>query len=145
MNLLFNEQRFRALKNLRCVDVRRNQKPEGFPPIHMYEPDGRFMVEPLLKDDGTPYKVAILIPTINNADELEIVLDRLAQQTYPDLEVVIADSKSRDHTKDVCEKYGGQKKSGSPDMGSNGVKRGSKWSFSTICRKVFICLFRFST
>lgn len=72
----------------------------------MYEPDGRFMVEPLLKDDGTPYKVAILIPTINNADELEIVLDRLAQQTYPDLEVVIADSKSRDHTKDVCEKYG---------------------------------------
>ena len=106
MNLLFNEQRFRALKNLRCVDVRRNHKPEEFPPIHMYEPDGRFMVEPLLKDDGTPYKVAILIPTINNADELEIVLDRLAQQTYPGLEVVIADSKSRDHTKDVCEKYG---------------------------------------
>ena len=106
MNLLFNEQRFRALKNLRCVDVRRNPEPEEFPPIHMYEPDGRFMVEPLLKDDGTPYKVAILIPTINNADELEIVLDRLAQQTYPDLEVVIADSKSRDHTKDVCEKYG---------------------------------------
>ena len=106
MNLLFNEQRFRALKNLRYVDVCRNHEPEEFPPIHMYEPDGRFMVEPLLKDDGTPYKVAILIPTINNADELEIVLDRLAQQTYPDLEVVIADSKSRDHTKDVCEKYG---------------------------------------
>jgi len=106
MNLLFNEQRFRALKNLQYVDVCRNHEPEEFPPIHMYEPDGRFMVEPLLKDDGTPYKVAILIPTINNADELEIVLDRLAQQTYPDLEVVIADSKSRDHTKDVCEKYG---------------------------------------
>ena len=106
MNLLFNKQRFRALKNLQYVDVCRNPKPEEFPPIHMYEPDGRFMVEPLLKDDGTPYKVAILIPTINNADELEIVLDRLAQQTYPDLEVVIADSKSRDHTKDVCEKYG---------------------------------------
>ena len=106
MNLLFNEQRFRALKNLRYVDVCRNHEPEELPPIHMYEPDGRFMVEPLLKDDGTPYKVAILIPTINNADELEIVLDRLAQQTYPDLEVVIADSKSRDHTKDVCEKYG---------------------------------------
>lgn len=106
MNLLFNKQRFRALKNLRYIDVCRNPKPEEFPPIHMYEPDGRFMVEPLLKDDGTPYKVAILIPTINNADELEIVLDRLAQQTYPGLEVVIADSKSRDHTKDVCEKYG---------------------------------------
>ena len=106
MNLLFNEQRFRALKNLQYVDVCRNHEVGKFPPIHMYEPDGRFMVEPLLKDDGTPYKVAILIPTINNADELEIVLDRLAQQTYPNLEVVIADSKSRDHTKDVCEKYG---------------------------------------
>jgi cellulose synthase/poly-beta-1,6-N-acetylglucosamine synthase-like glycosyltransferase len=64
------------------------------------------MVEPVLKEDGTPYKVAILIPTINNADELAIVLDRLTQQTYPGIEIVISDSKSRDHTKDVCEKYG---------------------------------------
>ena len=64
------------------------------------------MVEPVLKEDGTPYKVAILIPTINNADELAIVLDRLTQQTYPDIEIVISDSKSRDHTKYVCEKYG---------------------------------------
>ena len=43
------------------------------------------MVDPVLKEDGTPYKVAILIPTINNADELAIVLDRLTQQTYPDI------------------------------------------------------------
>ena len=41
------------------------------------------MVEQVLKEDGTPYKVAILIPTINNADELDIVLNRLTQQTYP--------------------------------------------------------------
>ena len=34
-------------------------------------------VKPLLKEDGTPYKVAVLIPTINNADELDIVLERL--------------------------------------------------------------------
>ena len=27
----------------------------------------------LLKEDGTPYKTAVLIPTINNADELDIV------------------------------------------------------------------------
>ena len=26
---------------------------------------------------------AVLIPTINNADELEIVLERLSKQTYP--------------------------------------------------------------
>ena len=64
------------------------------------------MVEQVLKEDGTPYKVAILIPTINNADELDTVLNRLTQQTYPDIEIVISDSKSKDHTKDVCEKYG---------------------------------------
>ena len=28
----------------------------------------------LTKEDGTPYKTAVLIPTINNADELDIVL-----------------------------------------------------------------------
>ena len=50
------------------------------------------MVEQVLKEDGTPYKVAILIPTINNADELDIVLNRLTQQTYPGIEIVISDS-----------------------------------------------------
>ena len=63
-------------------------------------------VEPLLKDDGQPYKAAVLIPTINNADELDIVLERLSKQTYPHFEIVISDSKSKDHTKEVCEKYG---------------------------------------
>ena len=64
---------------------------------------GSFMadVKPLLKEDGTPYKVAVLIPTINNADELDIVLERLSKQTYPDFEIVISDSKSKDHTKQV--------------------------------------------
>ena len=61
-------------------------------------------VTPLLKEDGKAFKIAVLIPTINNADELDIVLGRLAKQTYSDFEVVISDSKSKDHTKDVCEK-----------------------------------------
>ncbi len=74
--------------------------------FHMYGARRHDMVEPVLKEDGTPFKVAILIPTINNADELAIVLDRLTRQTYPDLEIVISDSKSRDHTKDVCDEYG---------------------------------------
>ena len=63
-------------------------------------------VSPLLKEDGEAFKIAVLIPTINNADELEIVLERLSKQTYDDFEVVISDSKSKDHTKEVCEKYG---------------------------------------
>ena len=60
----------------------------------------------LLKEDGTPYTTAVLIPTINNADELDIVLERLGKQTYPHFEIVISDSKSKDHTKAVCEKHG---------------------------------------
>ena len=36
-------------------------------------------VEQVLKEDGTPYKVGILIPSINNADELDIVLERLTK------------------------------------------------------------------
>lgn len=74
--------------------------------FYVYDATRNTMVEPVLKVDGTPYKVAVLIPTINNADELDIVLGRLSKQTYPDIEIVIADSKSKDHTKDVCEKYG---------------------------------------
>ena len=38
-------------------------------------------VAPLNKPDGEPFKVAVLIPTINNADELGIVLERLSKQT----------------------------------------------------------------
>ena len=37
-------------------------------------------VKPLLKEDGEAYKVAVLIPTINNADELDIVLERLSKR-----------------------------------------------------------------
>lgn len=63
-------------------------------------------VSPLLKEDGEAFKIAVLIPTINNAEELGIVLERLSKQTYDDFEVVISDSKSKDNTKEVCEKYG---------------------------------------
>ena len=63
-------------------------------------------VSPLLKEDGKAFKIAVLIPTINNAEELDIVLERLSKQTYSDFEIVISDSKSKDNTKEVCEKYG---------------------------------------
>ena len=48
-------------------------------------------VEPLLKEDGQPYTAAVLIPTINNAEELEIDLERLSKQTFPQFEVDISD------------------------------------------------------
>ncbi len=61
---------------------------------------------PVLDAEGKPYSVAVLIPTINNADELDGVLERLKRQTYPDFEIIISDSKSKDHTRQVCEKHG---------------------------------------
>ena len=61
--------------------------------------DANELVPVLNKEDGTPFKTAVLIPTINNADELDIVLGRLGKQTYPHFEIIISDSKSKDHTK----------------------------------------------
>ena len=67
----------------------------------MDENDGRVgSAEPVLGPDGQPYRVAVLVPTINNADELDGVLARLMRQTYPSYEVIVSDSKSKDHTKD---------------------------------------------
>ena len=62
--------------------------------------------EQVLGPDGQPYRVAVLVPTINNADELDGVLARLMRQTYPAYEVIVSDSKSKDHTREVCEKHG---------------------------------------
>ena len=59
-----------------------------------------------LGPDGSPLTVVVLIPTINNADELDIVLEALAHQTCPHFEVVCVDSRSRDHTRQVIERHG---------------------------------------
>jgi hypothetical protein len=48
--------------------------------------------EPVVGPDGQPYSVAILVPTINNAEELDGVLGRLMRQTYPSYEIVVSDS-----------------------------------------------------
>ena len=67
-------------------------------------------IEPVKKPDGSPYTAAVLIPTINNADELDIVLERLTKQTYPHFDIVISDSKSRETTQKMfvksMEQYG---------------------------------------
>ena len=67
--------------------------------FHMYGARRHYMVEPVLKEDGTPFKVAILIPTINNADELAIVLDRLTEHTGPANIKVKMDGKEIDLSK----------------------------------------------
>ena len=98
-NLIFRyEENANLYFILPCLDM------GGRIRLHMGEATGS--VSPLLKEDGEAFKIAVLIPTINNADELDIVLERLSKQSYSDFEIVIADSKSKDNTKEVCEKYG---------------------------------------
>lgn len=55
--------------------------------------------------DGQPLRTVVLIPTINNADQLDVVLEALSRQTYPHFEVVCVDSKSHDHTRKVIEAW----------------------------------------
>ena len=60
--------------------------------------------EPVLGPDGQPYRVAVLVPTINNAENWTAWAPDA--QTYPSYEVIVSDSKSKDHTRAVCEKHG---------------------------------------
>ena len=52
-------------------------------------------------------KLSIIIPCYNEQDTIELLLDALYDQTYPrsDLEVVIADGISTDHTRSVIAEY----------------------------------------
>lgn len=50
--------------------------------------------------------VSINIPTYNSGKTLEKCLDSIATQTYPNIEVIIIDSHSRDQTLKVVERYG---------------------------------------
>lgn len=56
-------------------------------------------------------KVSLLVTTYNVRDHLRITLDRIAQQDYPDIEVVIVDGLSTDGTVEMIEEYAGHMKS----------------------------------
>ena len=50
--------------------------------------------------------VSIIIPTKNSKATLDLCLDSIQRQTYPDIEVIIVDSESKDHTRDIALRYG---------------------------------------
>lgn len=50
-------------------------------------------------------KVSLLVTTYNVRDHLRITLDRIAQQDYPNIEVVIVDGLSTDGTVDIIKEY----------------------------------------
>lgn len=50
-------------------------------------------------------KLSIVIPTYNNATSLDLTLDRIMIQEYPDLEIIIVDAGSTDGTLEIVRSY----------------------------------------
>ena len=50
-------------------------------------------------------KVTIGIPTYNSEGYLRMSLDSIANQTYKDIEVIISDNHSSDHTCEIAQEY----------------------------------------
>lgn len=59
-----------------------------------------------VKADVKAPLVSVIIPTKNAVKTLEICLKSIKEQTYPAIEIIVADSASRDGTPLVAEKYG---------------------------------------
>ena len=64
--------------------------------------------------------LSIIIPTYNEEDFLPALLKSLENQTYRDFEVIVADAKSTDQTREIAVAYGCQVvEGGPPAMGRN--------------------------
>ena len=47
--------------------------------------------------------ISVIIPTHNNADTIATAIESMAEQTYPNLEIIVIDDNSTDKTKEVVE------------------------------------------
>jgi len=56
--------------------------------------------------DGSPL-VSIVVPAFQNADYIERTMDSILSQSYPSLEVVVADHSSTDGTWELLQRYAG--------------------------------------
>ncbi len=51
-------------------------------------------------------QVSVVIPTLNEAEDLPVLLESLKKQTFRDFEIVVADAGSKDGTVNLAKKYG---------------------------------------
>jgi len=56
-------------------------------------------------DEQTMPLVSIIIPVFNGAKYLEVAIQSVIQQTYPNVELIIIDAQSTDDTLDIIRKY----------------------------------------
>lgn len=87
-------------------------------------------------------KVSITVPTFNQGPFIDECLGSIQAQTYPDLEVIIQDSESKDETQKICEgyaardprfKYYREKDTGQSDAINRGLKRSNGELWTWIC------------
>ena len=49
--------------------------------------------------------VSVLIPVYNGANYLELTIEKLLNQDYKNIEIIISDNNSEDSTKEICFKF----------------------------------------
>lgn len=72
--------------------------------------------------------VSIGLPVYNGEQYLAEVLDSLLDQTYPDLEIIIADNGSTDGTEAICRAYGNR--DARIQYHRSPVNRGAAWNYN---------------
>ena len=71
--------------------------------------------------------ISIIIPTLNEEKYLPKLLDCIKKQSYKDYEIIVADSNSKDKTKQIAKRYGCKiVKGGMPAKGRNNGAKAAK-------------------
>ena len=71
--------------------------------------------------------ISIIIPTLNEEKYLPKLLDCIRKQSYKDYEIIVADSNSKDKTRQIAKKYGCRiVKGGMPAKGRNNGAKAAK-------------------
>jgi GT2 family glycosyltransferase len=78
----------------------KSRTPEPSPATKTYTPGDQFVF-----GEGEPGLVSVIVPTYNRAELIRITIDSILAQTYGQVEVIIADDGSKDHTREVIESY----------------------------------------
>lgn len=75
--------------------------------------------------ESTMPLVSIIVPTFNSARTIEVALQAIRQQTYPNIETIVVDNYSADNTREIARKYGAKVYQAGPERASQdnyGVK-----------------------
>lgn len=65
----------------------------------------------MTSQNNTSPLVSVCIPTYNRADRLQRAVKKLLESTYGNLEIIVSDNASSDHTKSVCVELANQNQS----------------------------------